>query len=599
MTVSDASLEPHLTNHLTCVFKPIQKQEKVLKILLYFLHSDVDLRHRLCLVRVRGTHKYELFGGPSQSFSLPITLYSQPPTDFQLFLFVSFDEMSQAPSDSVPPQESTAPASTSEPPPAALTGQASAEPSTASASAPPAGGDPPAQNMWGMPARPSKEAVRRPCVGLSVHVMRVYKDINNAYCREKRLRGPNRHHNDGYDDREGHYVVIGGEEIMERYTVQEVLGKGSFGTVVRAFDEKYSEPVAIKISRTGQYFYNQGKLEVDILLKLNNRPQLEDLVVRIRKVFVWRGHLCLVFELLSFNLYQLLKCTRYNGVSLDLTRKFCYQLLQVLRALEMHRPPIIHCDLKPENVLLRDQNRSGIRVIDFGSACYYSPVPRHKYIQSRFYRSPEVILELPYTTAIDRWSLGCMLVELHTGNALFPGKTEHEQLVNFTSVLGPLPDEMIAKSPKRDKFFVEVNGSFQLKPCTTAARHDDFAKLSDIIGVKTGGPRGSRKGQAGHEEAAYQTFLDFVTRLLHYDPAKRLGCDEAFTHPFLEPLIVFEQQYLAQREQAQKDREAAIASGKEPPASTAPQQSANTAGITKPTPSKDKNDGSPRGGASS
>lgn len=449
---------------------------------------------------------------------------------------------------------------------------AAAPPVAATSAAAPTSDQPSAttQNADGSPQGTSSETDRyiRPALGLSVNVMTLYKRINRRYCEQRRASGPPPKYNGGYDDKEGHYVVMYGEEVLDRYTVQEVLGKGSFGTVVRAFDSKYQEPVAMKISRSGSYFYEQGKLEVDILLKLNNKSQLHDLVVKIRKVFIWKNHIVLVFELLSFNLYQLIKCTKFNGVSLDLTRKFAYQLLQVLRQLEQHQPPIIHCDLKPENVLLRDQHRSGIRVIDFGSACYYSSHPKHKYIQSRFYRSPEVILELPYNSAIDRWSLGCMLVELHVGTALFPGKTEIDQLVNFSQILGPLPAEMIARSPKKDRFYA-ADGTLKT---TRVLNHD---KLMNLIGVKTGGPRGCRKGQEGHDEETYMHFLDFVEKLLKYDPEERMSCDEAFQHPFLAPLLILEQQHL----QMIREREAAAANGEAPatPATAA-------TGPPKPTP---------------
>jgi serine/threonine protein kinase len=71
-------------------------------------------------------------------------------------------------------------------------------------------------------------------------------------------------------------------------------------------------------------------------------------------------------------------------------------------------------------VLLRSQHRSAIKVIDFGSSCF-SDERVYTYIQSRFYRSPEVILGLPYGCEIDMWSFGCILAELLTGYPLFPG----------------------------------------------------------------------------------------------------------------------------------------------------------------------------------
>jgi len=76
---------------------------------------------------------------------------------------------------------------------------------------------------------------------------------------------------------------------------------------------------------------------------------------------------------------------------------------------------------------LRKKNKSGIKIIDFGSSCFKER-RIYTYIQSRFYRSPEVILGLEYTCAIDMWSLGCILFEMYTGDPLFPGESEQEQM---------------------------------------------------------------------------------------------------------------------------------------------------------------------------
>ncbi|GMH93469.1 hypothetical protein TL16_g12637 [Triparma laevis f. inornata] len=127
--------------------------------------------------------------------------------------------------------------------------------------------------------------------------------------------------------------------------------------------------------------------------------------------------------MLSLNLYELLKNTQFRGVSLNLIRKFAKQILRALLFLSKPDVNIIHCDLKPENILLRSPRRSAIKVIDFGSSCK-SDKKMYSYIQSRFYRSPEVMLGLQYTVAIDVWSLGCILVEMHTGEPLFAGSEQ-------------------------------------------------------------------------------------------------------------------------------------------------------------------------------
>lgn len=82
-----------------------------------------------------------------------------------------------------------------------------------------------------------------------------------------------------------------------------------------------------------------------------------------------RNHLCLVFELLSYNLYDLLRNTNFRGVSLNLTRKFAQQLCSALMFLTANDLSIIHCDLKPENILLCNPKRSAIKIVDFGSSC--------------------------------------------------------------------------------------------------------------------------------------------------------------------------------------------------------------------------------------
>lgn len=154
--------------------------------------------------------------------------------------------------------------------------------------------------------------------------------------------------------------------------------------------------------------------------------------------------------MLSMNLYHFLKFNRFQGLSLNLIKRFALQILQALVLLQQNR--IIHCDLKPENILLKQSNRSAIKVIDFGSSCF-SDKKVYTYIQSRFYRAPEVIMGMPYTTAIDMWSFGCILVELYTGFPIFPGENETQQIMCIMEFLGVPPYEYLHKATRRKMFF--------------------------------------------------------------------------------------------------------------------------------------------------
>ena len=173
-------------------------------------------------------------------------------------------------------------------------------------------------------------------------------------------------------------------------------------------------------------------------------------VVNIIDSFVFRKHLILSFEMLSMNLYEFIKMNNFQGVSESLVRRFAIQLLITLRFLKENN--IVHCDMKPENILLRKSNKSGIKVIDFGSSTYENE-QFYTYIQSRFYRAPEIMLGIRYTPAIDMWSLGCILYELFVGFPLFAGEDEKEQMQCIMEVKGVPPRSMIVLATRRKVFF--------------------------------------------------------------------------------------------------------------------------------------------------
>ena len=114
---------------------------------------------------------------------------------------------------------------------------------------------------------------------------------------------------------------------------------------------------------------------------------------------MFRSHLCLVFELLSYNLYELLRNTNFRGVLLNLTRKFAQQLCTALLFLSTPEINVIHCDLKPENILLCNPKRSAVRIVDFGSSCQVGQRVRVA-LSLRMYSYCSRILGLSYMNLI-------------------------------------------------------------------------------------------------------------------------------------------------------------------------------------------------------
>jgi serine/threonine protein kinase len=161
------------------------------------------------------------------------------------------------------------------------------------------------------------------------------------------------------------------------------------------------------------------------------------------------------------------------------------------------------------------------------------------YIQSRFYRSPEVLLGIPYNLAIDMWSLGCILVEMHTGEPLFSGKDQVDQVSKIVEVLGIPPAHVLerASSSRTEKFFEKGPGGNWMLRRPRDGRKDVYRRpgsrsLDDILGVETGGPGGTRKGEPGHTPDDYRKFKSLILQMLDYDPETRVKPYKALQHAF-------------------------------------------------------------------
>jgi serine/threonine protein kinase len=340
--------------------------------------------------------------------------------------------------------------------------------------------------------------------------------------------------NHSYDDERGDYLIVLHDHILYRYEVMNPLGKGSFGQVVRVLDYKTngSGSTALKMVRNKKRFHHQALVEVKILEHIRERDvESTSNVVHMQDYFYFRNHLCITFELLSINLYEFIKNNNFQGVSLGLIRRFAIQLLAALRFLRKQH--IIHCDLKPENVLLKNPTKSGIKVIDFGSSCFEDERV-YTYIQSRFYRCPEVILGIPYDVAIDMWSFGCILAELYTGYPLFPGENEVEQLACVMEVCG-VPPSRILESATRIKMFFDSSGNPRLVPNSRGKTRRPGNKDMQMV-LRTSETK----------------FVDFLTGCLQWDPRERFGPEDALQQ---EWILEGYARHAAQRDQRDPHRE--------------------------------------------
>ncbi|KAJ5788373.1 hypothetical protein N7457_003363 [Penicillium paradoxum] len=401
-----------------------------------------------------------------------------------------------------------------------------------------------------------------PLQSLTTHLPATYRICNPGFNYES-SRNPRRVltkpskgvKNDGYDNEDSDYIlyvndILGSEEAghKNRYLILDVLGQGTFGQVVKCQNLKTGEVVAVKVIKNKTAYFNQSMMEVSVLDLLNSKYDKNDdhHLLRLKDTFIHRQHLCLAFELLSVNLYELIKQNQFRGLSTTLVRVFAQQLLNALSLL--NKAHLIHCDLKPENILLKNLESPIIKVIDFGSACDERQTV-YTYIQSRFYRSPEVLLGLPYSSAIDMWSLGCIVVELFLGLPLFPGSSEYNQVCRIVEMLGIPPTWMLEMGKQSGEFFEKTQDEFgrktyRLKSLEQYSREHNTKEqpskkyfsastLEEIIRSYPMPRKNMKQAEIDRELNNRIAFIDFVRGLLSTNPLERWSPQQAKLHPFI------------------------------------------------------------------
>ncbi|XP_073152373.1 serine/threonine-protein kinase AFC2-like isoform X1 [Henckelia pumila] len=346
------------------------------------------------------------------------------------------------------------------------------------------------------------------------------------------------------DDEDGHYVFELGENLTCRYKIQSKMGEGTFGQVLECWDRERKEMVAIKVIRGTKKYRDAAMIEISMLQQLGRHDKGAERCVRILDWFDYRNHICIVSEKLGPSLYDFLRKNSYRSFPVDLVRKIGRQLLECVAF--MHDLRLIHTDLKPENILLispeyvkvpeyKDSSRSqsgsfykripkssAIKVIDFGSTTY--DVQGQSYIVStRHYRAPEVILGLGWSYPCDIWSVGCILVELCTGEALFQTHENLEHLAMMERVLGHLPNHMLKRAVGQAENYIRRSRLDWPEGATSRESTRAVSKLPRLPNLIM-----------HHVDHSAGDLINLLQGLLRYDPSDRMSARDALGHPFFK-----------------------------------------------------------------
>uniref|UniRef100_A0A673YQ47 non-specific serine/threonine protein kinase n=1 Tax=Salmo trutta TaxID=8032 RepID=A0A673YQ47_SALTR len=346
---------------------------------------------------------------------------------------------------------------------------------------------------------------------------------------------------------EGDYQLVQHEilcSVSNSYEVLEFLGRGTFGQVAKCWKRGTNEIVAIKILKNHPSYVRQGQIEVSILSRLSTENADEFNFVRSYECFQHKNHTCLVFEMLEQNLYDFLKHSKFSPLLLKSIRPVLQQVATAL--MKLKSLGLIHADLKPENIMLVDPLRQPyrVKVIDFGSASHVSKAVCSTYLQSRYYRAPEIILGLPFCEAIDMWSLGCVIAELFLGWPLYPGASEYGQIRYISQTQGLPAEYLLSAGTKTSRFFNRgPDSSYPLWRLKTPSEHEAelgikskearkyiFNCLDDMMQVNMTSLVGT---DVLAEKADRREFIDLLKKMLTLDADKRITPMKTLNHPFV------------------------------------------------------------------
>ena len=286
-----------------------------------------------------------------------------------------------------------------------------------------------------------------------------------------------------------------------RYLRESKLGEGTYGVVYKAIDTQNGETVALKIMKFDQEedgIPPTTLREMSILRSISHTN-----IISLKDVIIQPGSLILIQEYLDYNLRQLLIKVK-RSLDLPLIRSYSFQLLCGIFVLHTHR--IIHRDIKPENLLL--DVKGFLKICDFGLSRYFT-LPLRQYspdVVSEWYRAPELLFGTKfYELSIDIWSAGCIIAEMIRGVPLFQGDSDLDQMHQIFKVLGTPTEDTMPNYADLQKDFPGI---------TQYPRAD----LSEILKTDD------------------EFLIDLVSKMLQYDPMKRLTAQDALKHPFFDSI---------------------------------------------------------------
>jgi len=258
--------------------------------------------------------------------------------------------------------------------------------------------------------------------------------------------------------------------FLKRFTFNKKLGSGSFSTVYSVYDKLNSRKVALKINKNNKCFKN----EISILSKLRSKEKNN--IIKLLETFYYDNTEYTILKMYDISLKEYIK-TYSSSVekTIYITRRINKGLIY------LKKNNIIHCDIKPDNILFKDSKLNDIVIIDFGISLTKTKNYNNNVIQTIYYRAPEILLNTKFDSKIDMWSLGCVIYEIFYRVPLFPYKKTDELFLNQNIILDSPSSNFIKKYPTIHSFYDNINSPSYLlhKGLMYAFKHYKFLEIHD------------------------------------------------------------------------------------------------------------------------
>lgn len=308
------------------------------------------------------------------------------------------------------------------------------------------------------------------------------------------------------------FQFVTNEHIAYRFQMLKVLGKCSFGGVIKCIDHKTGEEVAVKFLRDSPKHHRQIALEHEFLQKLQGEGPEKHNIIKLHETFTYHGYFCFVMELGAEDVYEALKSQNFAGFPMQVVQVVAKQGIEALKFMKTRG--VMHCDFKPENILFMSRRHNSVKIIDYGCSSDDGDLI-YTYIQSRFYRAPEIVIGVDYGSEIDVWSFACVLCEMVTGKPIFEAEDEQELIQMFMKIIG-LPPKWMIESGKRREYYFNDEGKPIIEPNSYGVIHKPgTSNLVKETGIKD------------------QLFMSLIAGCLKWDPKQRFTPDQILHHPWM------------------------------------------------------------------